>query len=74
MGSVVRILFRILRRQALTIQPGFAQSNLKQIGTSAIILPRRFSVEWPQAPRAELPSRLSRLPQPREDGARLPCS
>src|SRR5467141_4364264 len=41
-GCAVRVLFRIPRRQALTIQPGFAQSHLEQIRTSAIVLPRRI--------------------------------
>jgi hypothetical protein len=70
-GRVVRILFRILRRLALTIQPGFAQSNLEQIRTSAIILPRRILCGNTNKLREQVCHLVFALPQPSEDGARL---
>ena len=70
-GRVVRILFRILRRQALTIQPGFAQSNLEQIRTSAIIFPRPILCGNSNKFREQCCHLVFVLPQPSEDRARL---
>src|SRR5467141_2943462 len=70
-GCAVRVLFRSPRRLALTIQPGFAQSNLEQIRTSAIILPRRILCGNTNKLREQVCHLVFALPQPSEDGARL---
>ena len=67
----VRLRFRISWRQALAVQPEFTHSNLEQIRTSAIILPRRILCGNSNKLREQGCHLAFALPQPSEDGARL---